>query len=202
MKLIGGKDGKTLQVLQHARIDEPSGSLLVTDVEPDEMCIKNGKRETRTFFRKFHMCRHLTNLPIKVNDWISECTPETFAKFKMHTADWDCETGAPIDVDNPPKRGCVIDPVTSFKKGTKCDAVTSKPLQDQKQWDPWWITTQVQARAQDVQEVLDPKFLPVGKENMALFQEKQKYMHAVSAITLLMDKEKSVVIPGQKIPRI
>ena len=50
-----------------------------------------------------------------------------------------------------------------------------------------------QARAQDLFEVLDPTFVPIGPEGQALFKEKQKYMYAVFERTLLSDKGKALV---------
>ena len=55
VKSIGDKDGTTLQVSQHAGIDEPLGLTLVTDKEPDDMCIKTGRKESHiSFYRMWH----------------------------------------------------------------------------------------------------------------------------------------------------
>ena len=175
MKLVKDKNGKTLGELQHAGVNEPLGSSLLTDKEPEDMCIKNGKRETHIdfctrkqlgFFRRFHMHRQFCKLPVEVDNWIKEHAPEAFAEFKTHTSNWDHLAGTPIDPDNPPPRSaCVTDPLASFKKGTKCDTSTFKPSKDQKQWDTWWTTAQAQARAQGVQEVLDPTCTTIDDED-------------------------------------
>ena len=112
MKSVEDKSGKTPKVSQHAGVNEPSGLTLLTNKELEDVCIKNGKRETHIdfcmkkqlgFFRRFHVFPQFNKLPVEVDNWITEHAPEAFAKFKMHTSDWDFLTGVPIDPDDPPQ---------------------------------------------------------------------------------------------------
>ena len=86
------------------------------------------------------------------------------------------------------------DPVTTFDKGIKRDPTLFPSLKDQKQWDLWWISTEAQAKAQNVHDVLKPKCKPSNDKEKALFIRQQQYVHAVAANTLLTDKGKSLVI--------
>ena len=56
----------------------------------------------------------------------------------------------------------------------------------------------LQTRAQYEVEVLDPSYIPTISEEMALFDEKLKYMYAVFEQTLLTVKGKALVRTHQK----
>jgi hypothetical protein len=66
-------------------------------------------------------------------------------------------------------------------------------LKQDKQWDHWQRAVIAQARAQDLSDLLQPKFSPVRIEGSNLFAEKQKFMYAIFERTLLSDKGKSLV---------
>jgi hypothetical protein len=65
------------------------------------------------------------------------------------------------------------DLVADFKKGIKRDANMFPTLKQDKQWDNWQRTVITQARAQDLNDVLDPNFTPIGIEDANLFHERQ-----------------------------
>ena len=87
----------------------------------------------------------------------------------------------------------VRDPVFEFKKGIKRDPASFTVLKDNKQWDSVHRTLKAQTNYQDVADVLDPSYVPRLAEDIALFEEKQKYMYAVFERTLLSDKGKALV---------
>jgi hypothetical protein len=66
-------------------------------------------------------------------------------------------------------------------------------LKQDKQWDIWQRAVIAQARAQDLSDVLDPTFIPIGIEGSNLFSKKQKFMYAVFERTLISDKGKALV---------
>ena len=70
-------------------------------------------------------------------------------------------------------------------------------LKDEKQWDEWEHATKAQALAQDVADMLDPAYVPIGADQIALFQEKQKYMYAVFEKALRTDHGKASVCKYQ-----
>ena len=49
-------------------------------------------------------------------------------------------------------------------------------LKDNKQWDSVKRTLNAQINYQDVADILDPHYVPKTKEDIFLFDEKQKYM--------------------------
>ena len=86
-----------------------------------------------------------------------------------------------------------------FKRGIKHDTTLFPMLKDSKQWDPWYIDTKAQARAQDVKDILDPGYTPTTVEEKEVFEQKQKYMYAVFSKTLLTDKGKHLCRNMKKI---
>jgi len=52
------------------------------------------------------------------------------------------------------------DPVHEFKKDIKCGPSAFTELKEDKQWDQWYHSTQAQALAQDVSEILDTNYKP------------------------------------------
>ena len=65
-------------------------------------------------------------------------------------------------------------------------------LKDTNQWDSWHHLTMAQARAQDVDDVLNPDYVPhPGQES--LFEAKQNYLYTTFERILQTDKGKSLV---------
>jgi hypothetical protein len=85
------------------------------------------------------------------------------------------------------------DLVADFKRGIKCDIGLFPNIKQDKQWDVWQRATIAQARAQDLSEVLDSKYILVTPADQALFQEKPKCMYAVFERTLLSNKGKALI---------
>ena len=85
------------------------------------------------------------------------------------------------------------DPVADFCRGIKRDVSHYSVLKDEKQWDAWSRSTVAQARAQDVDDVINPAYTPTNNAEKTLFKEKQKFMFAVFERTLLTDQGKAYV---------
>ena len=68
-------------------------------------------------------------------------------------------------------------------------------LKDEKQWDAWQRGTIAQARAQDLEQVLDSDYTPEegNEDEKNLFIMKQKFMYAVFECSLLTDQGKALV---------
>jgi hypothetical protein len=85
------------------------------------------------------------------------------------------------------------DPVTSFKRGMKCDVNLFPKLKTDKRWDSWKRTVITQACMQVASEVLDPTYTPTTPTMKLLFAEKQKFMYAVFDTVLLNDQGKAYI---------
>ena len=85
------------------------------------------------------------------------------------------------------------DLVFEFKKGIKRDPASFTVLKDNKQWDSVHRTLKAQTKYQDVDDVLDPKYVPKTAEEISLFEEKQKYMYSVLEKILQTDEGKVIV---------
>jgi len=113
-----------------------------------------------------------------IGNW-TEVTKAEFDKFKC---------GFNVSVPSGPKQDLLSD----FWKGIKHDASLYTVLRDPKQWDSWHHSTMAQARAQDVDKVLNPKYVPPpGQES--LFEAKQNYLYATFERVLQTDKGKLLV---------
>jgi hypothetical protein len=83
--------------------------------------------------------------------------------------------------------------LATFCKGIKHDAAIYPTITQDAQWDSWNRSIVSTARAQSVEDVLNPKFKPVLQEEVLLFSEKQKFMYAVFERTIQTDKGKAIV---------
>jgi hypothetical protein len=91
---------------------------------------------------------------------------------------------APTSVLPKALAGCtfpakVRDPVLEFKKGIKRDLASFTVMKENKQWDSVHRTLKSQTSYQDVADVIDPSYVLQTVEDIALFEEKQKYMYSV-----------------------
>jgi hypothetical protein len=117
---------------------------------------------------------------------------EEFQRFRS-SKEWFSISNNPVQAFAPTGGKRAPDLVADFKKGIKRDANMFPTLKQDKQWDNWQRAVIAQARAQDLSDVLDPTFVPLGIEGGKLFSEKQKFMYAVFERTLVSDKGKALV---------
>ena len=83
--------------------------------------------------------------------------------------------------------------ILQFKKGIRRDVTAFPILKDERYHDEWHRSFSAQARAQDVQDVLNPLYVPTSDEDTALFQEKQKYLYAVLESKVMTDMGRKFV---------
>jgi hypothetical protein len=83
--------------------------------------------------------------------------------------------------------------VETFRRGIKLDPSVFPILKDEKHHDGWHRSVCTHARAQGVEDVLDPTYMPNTPEEIALFREKQKYMYAVLETILRTDRGKAFI---------
>lgn len=142
---------------------------------------------------------HLEDNVIDHSDNFKNMDKDDFWRF-VRSSDWCLmstesfnvkRTKSPTTLSTPAPM--VTKLTTSFKKGIKRDASLFKSFKDDKYWDTWRRHTLAQARAQDVADVLNESYVPVGTEEADLFEEKQKYMHSMFDTVLLTDKGKAIV---------
>jgi hypothetical protein len=84
-------------------------------------------------------------------------------------------------------------PAELFRQGIKRDPTLLPTLKEEKFNDTWHHSFATQACAQNVMEVLDPKYVPKTTEEEELFDEKQKYVYAVLEQKILTDRGKGFV---------
>ena len=63
-----------------------------------------------------------------------------------------------------------VDHLRDFKCGIRHNLTLFPILKDTKQWDAWYIETKVQARAQDVEKILNPQYKPVSDDSKVMHE--------------------------------
>jgi hypothetical protein len=118
------------------------------------------------------------------------CTSNNYLVGHRPTVATTRNTATVSATNNTPRPHDVI---SDFKKTIKCDSSVFMVYKDEKQWDTWQHSTLAQARPQDVAEVLDSAFTPTTPDEIALCNEKKKFMYAVFEHTLPTDQGKALV---------
>jgi hypothetical protein len=130
---------------------------------------------------------------ITKDDWMA-LTEDQINDFRVTTTWFGMTTnGTSILTAPTPGTGSKRDLVADFKRGIKRDMSYFPTLKQDKQWDNWNRATIAQAQAQDVSNVLNPKYSPNDPTAIALFHEQQKYMYAAFERHLQTDKGKALV---------
>ena len=99
-------------------------------------------------------------------------------------------TSTPATTPSIPKTPNIV---SDFKKSVKKDVQSFSKFEEDKFWDAWKMSVEAQARAQDLEEVLQPTYVPVGTDDIALFAQKQNYMFAVFLYTVKTGAGRAIV---------
>jgi hypothetical protein len=83
--------------------------------------------------------------------------------------------------------------ISDFRKGMKRELQPYPKLTDEKNWDNFRRSVTVIARAQGVENFLDPNYRPMSRDDAILWNEVQKYGYSVLHHILLTDKGKTIV---------
>jgi hypothetical protein len=80
-----------------------------------------------------------------------------------------------------------------FRRTIRRDPSQFKPFTDKRHWATWHLHFVATARAQDLQDILDPNYVPRTADDKAVFQAKQEYLYSVFVTVLLTDEGKALV---------
>jgi hypothetical protein len=80
-----------------------------------------------------------------------------------------------------------------FKRGIKHDPPVYPTLKDELWNDNWPHSFANQARAQDVHDVIDDKYVPITTAEKDLFQEKKKFLYAILESKVETAKGKAII---------
>ena len=81
----------------------------------------------------------------------------------------------------------------AFKKTIKRDPAQFTVFSDRRLWASWHLQFTATARAQDLQDVLNPKYFPTDIDTRAVFQAKNEYLFSVFVSKLTTDEGKTLV---------
>jgi hypothetical protein len=80
-----------------------------------------------------------------------------------------------------------------FRRTFKKDATLFPTLKDDHYHDGWHRSFKTQAAAHDVSEVLDESYTPSTQDDIALFNEKQKFLYPLIESKVLTDRGKAII---------
>src|SRR5687768_13125259 len=126
-------------------------------------------------FKEYVAHKAAIGQPIKDPDWVT-ISQEEYDDYRCAPAS---TLALPQPMATPRPAQPPPDLVQDFRRGIKRDINLFMTFKDDAAWDNWNRSTIVQARAQDVADILDPTYVPSTTEERDLFTEKQKYIYAV-----------------------
>ena len=192
---VGGITSLTDRVIDRLKYqDDSSGTSVLAD-------LPHGYQQLIRCFNAFVLMKNADGNPIH-GDWQNLTIKNEFQEFRIIGFATYAVTPPPTLVPSAPGghiRGNVPFPpkardlVFEFKKGIKRDPASFAILKDNKQWDSVHRTLRAQTCYQDVDDILNPNYVPNTAEDIALFDEKQKYMYSVFERILQTDEGKVIV---------
>jgi hypothetical protein len=125
--------------------------------------------------------------------------PSISPKSSSNSSITSTSTPVPTPAPSPPS----LSPVEIFKRGIKRDPSVYPTLKDELRNDNWHHSFVNQARAQDVHDVLDDKYVPNTTVEKDLFQEKQKFHYAIleSKVELQRVRQSFESMKGHLMPK-
>jgi len=130
--------------------------------------LKVGDKNLVLYFQKYYAYKQKQDNPIIDFNHVDK---NDFNQFRMNPTFWGT-----TNITSTKSSSYSVD---SFKKSMKRDPSVFPILKREEYNDQWHRTFINQARAQDISEVLDPKYVPTNADEKELFQEKQKYVYAI-----------------------
>ena len=139
----------------------------------------------RRYFEK-RFSRRMTKV-----DWAC-FTGDDLAEFIDSEYDSDHSTPSP-PAQKTPTPSYAPSRVDAFKKTIKRDPSAFQQFSDKRKWATWKLHFVATATAQDLQDVLDPHYVPATLEDTAIFQLKNHFLYSVFVDKLLTDEGKTYV---------
>ena len=151
--------------------------------------LQAGLKIPLTNFMAWMTYRKSNNLPTQ-SDAISQLTNDDYEKFRTSPAFIAFRTDSSTPKPPVPLLRSAVD---DFRKGIKRDPSLFPTFKTGDVFEPWQRQIITQARAQNVDQVLDSTYTAVLGPDLALFKEQQRYMYAVFERTVQTQKGKAIV---------
>ena len=173
--------------------------IVENDAEVEQHLTYGHVRKVVLFIQWYHYLTSSTGVPNMPDEWWNNIPIADFELFRMSNR---AVLGAVIPPPAPVPVPVVIpnnvdtqgrSELDSFKRGIKRDGALYPTLRDDKNWDNWNRAMHAQARAHDVNEVLDPDYVPDTATSQALFDQKQSFMYSVLNRCVLTDVGKTFI---------
>lgn len=206
--IFGHPDGSPLKTaLINDGISDLPSLLTMDNATIDSLCypdtsnpgaslpVNKGDRNLVRIFRDFVVDKNRQGTPI--SDFLI-VTSEEFDSFRINPAYLGAFSNIPSVTPStasisPPSVSNKQTPSIIFSRGIKRDQTLFPTLKDERFNDAWHRSFLTQARAQDVEEVLEANYKPSTPDEVDLFQKKQKYVYAVLEAKVLTDRGRAIV---------
>ena len=183
--IIGLEDVPTIKELYYMlEVEQDDGTVV-----KERKHLARGHVGAINIFIRFIQYKTATVGPLGKDDWVN-ISPDEFDEYRVAMPSTPPTL---LPTSTTPAVLSRNDALRDFKRGVKRDMSQFETLKDDGAWDAWNRSTIAQARAQDLEQVLDPKYQPSDQDAKDLFNEKQKFMYAVFQKNLLTDKGKALV---------
>ena len=129
------------------------------------------------------------------DDWEAFSAADLKA-FRASTGPLSAQLGLPPPVNattTAKTSGSTTSRVDAFKKTIKRDPNSFQTFSDKRKWATWKLHFVATATAQDLQDVLDPDYVPDNPEDVAIFKLKNHFLYSVFVDKLLTDEGKTYV---------
>ena len=157
--------------------------------------LTEGHKNLLIIVSHYNMAQSKNGASFRVLDWL-KVDQDEFDEFLLDydANDYLPSVGATAGGTTPATKSIPIpDPLRDFNRGIKRDALLFPELKDNKQWDSWYIQMKAQARAQNVELILDPAYKPSIIADITIHDQGQNYMYYVFSKILQTDKGKGLV---------
>ena len=204
--LARANDTPLAQSLAHHQVTEIYDIITLTpdvidaldylDANGNPLPIPLGDQNLLKLFITYYATRLHSNNPIPdtVEGW-NNLTRDDFTQWRAQNLNAPAQAppaqAAPAPAQANTQRR--FTPVEIFRRGIKRDPSLFPTLKDERNKDNWHRQMLNQARAQDVQDVLDHAYTPTTPEETELFQEKQKFVYAVLDKMVKTDRGRAIV---------
>ena len=143
-------------------------------------------------FQAFVQYRVAAGKPINDNEWIT-LNQNEFDLFRINPSNWLRITSAAPSASSNINGIAKDSLVELFRRNIKRNSFLFPILMNENDNVSWHRSFELQAKAQDVYDVLDATYTPMTEEESDLFVEQQKYVYNVLESTVLTDSGKSLV---------
>ena len=157
-----------------------------------DTALSNASKAHLRVWRAYVYHQPITKQSVVDLDHIRLLSPEEYLNFRRQTYPVHYTNGPipPSPADKyPPAKTTELD---NWKRGIRRDPKLYPELKNNLAYSNWKLKFSAVASSQDLEDVLDPEYIPLTPEDRDVFKHKQKFLFTVFLETLLTDKGREI----------